>query len=179
MAATSKPITQTDQDVETIFDFLTDSGPFNGTAEELGSNLGLGYTRITAALGKIRRETEQNGWTIPFVRRGQWAKQVYAVVPTEGVKTDEEEHLLKDGVERQGATLIGMLDNVRQQAKLLKEMTIPRTAERKWANQLLSTTTYLVEQGGFLIEEQKERKEAEREAAKAARKAARAAANGS
>jgi hypothetical protein len=48
-------------------------------------------------------------------------------------------------------------------------MTIPRTAERKWANQLLSTTTYLVEQGGFLLEEQQERKLAEREAARAAR----------
>lgn len=168
--------TQQDQDVEAIFDFLTDRGPFTGTASELADALGISYVRSQTALGKIRRETEENGWTIPFVRKGGYSTQVYAVVPTEGVRTDEDEDLLRDGVERQGGTLIGMLNNVRQQAKLLKEMTVPRTAERKWANQLLSTSTFLVEQGGFLIEEQQERKAREREAARAARRAEREAA---
>jgi hypothetical protein len=146
--------TQVEQDIEEIFDFLTDHGPFEGDSYALAEEVGVPHARFQGALGRIRKQTEENGWTIPFVRRGPFSKKVYAIVPTEGAKTQQEEDILLDGVERQSSTLIGMLDNVRQQAKVLKEITTPRTRERKWANQLLSTTTYLVEQGEMMLDEQ-------------------------
>lgn len=168
--------TQVEQDVERVFDHLTDHGSFAGNAYAFAEALGIPYGRLQTALGRIRKQTEENGWTVPFVRRGGYSQQVYAIVPTEGVRTSDEEDLLREGVERQGATLVGMLDNVRQQAKVLKEITTPRTAERKWANQLLSTTTFLVEQGTILMEERDERIREERTVARRAAQAARNAA---
>jgi hypothetical protein len=110
----SSQISQIEGDVEAIFDFLTENGPFHGPARDMAAEIGITLIRLDSALGRIRKETEINGWTIPFVRKGGFSKQVYAVVPTEGTKTEEESDLLRDGVERHGAQLIGMLDNVRR-----------------------------------------------------------------
>jgi|SRR5262245_54358082 len=164
----SDEITQVEGDVESIFDYLVETGPFEGPSHELARKVGIDHGRFQSALGRIRRQTEENGWTIPFVRRGGFSKQVYAIVPVEGQRTLQEEAILLDGVERQSSTLIGMLDNVRQQAVILKGITVPRTAERKWANQLLSTVSYLVEQGTILMEEKAERRAAVRNGSEAA-----------
>jgi hypothetical protein len=152
----SNDITQVETDVEAIFDYLVESGPFQGPSHQLARKIGIDHGRFQAALGRIRRQTEVNGWTIPFVRRGGFSIQRYAVVPTEG-HTLEEMELLMEGTDRHTRTVVSTLDNLRQQAAILKSITAPRTAERKWANQLLSTTSYLVEQGKLLVEDQQER----------------------
>ena len=137
--------------VEQIFDFLVEHGPFKGTADSLAKAIGMSHSHFQHALGKIRRDTEANGWTVPFVKRGGYDDQVYAVVPTEG-HNEMERSLVMKGAERHHRYILTMLRNVKQQAAILKEITTARTQERRWANQLLSTSQYLVEQGDLLQE---------------------------
>lgn len=66
---------QTTLDVATarVFDFLME-GEFVGNTAELAHECGLDRDWMRAVLDRVREPewVEENGWTIPFVRRGAW-----------------------------------------------------------------------------------------------------------
>jgi hypothetical protein len=67
-----------DEATDAVFERLM-AGDFKGNAQELADECGIEFEWLRVALARVRSPEwiEENGWTIPYVRRGSWVNTWY------------------------------------------------------------------------------------------------------
>jgi hypothetical protein len=114
--------------IESIFDYLMDNGPWDGTGVELAEELGLKAGEFSAALHHVRspKWIDEHAWTIPYVGQGPGKQNVYAITEATGI-----EHLWP-GTKIRGKELLSFLRRWEAHSDLGEVLADGRSVEGRW-----------------------------------------------